>query len=88
MAKELKNLLVNFIHDRELKREASNYLKGHLIDIGCGTKPYKDLLSPYVTWHVGLNHTATLHDKSSITIVFLFTIGIAFQFTLSNATVS
>jgi len=66
MAKELKNLLINRIHDRALKRCASSYLRGHLIDIGCSTKPYKDLLAPYVTEHIGVDSKNTLHDKSNI----------------------
>jgi ubiquinone/menaquinone biosynthesis C-methylase UbiE len=66
MAKETKNILVNHIHDRELKRYASEYLSGRLIDIGCGTKPYKEMLAPYVAEHIGIDHQDTLHDKSNI----------------------
>ena len=65
MAK-LKNLLVNLIHDRQLKRFISTYLSGRLIDIGCGKKPYADMVRPYVTGHVGIDHQDTLHDKSNI----------------------
>lgn len=66
MAKEIKNILINQIHDRQLKQYASKYLSGRLIDIGCGTKPYKNLLAPYVSEHVGCDHKGTLHDKSNI----------------------
>ena len=66
MAKETKNILVNHIHDRHLKQFASEYLSGNLIDIGCGTKPYKELLSAFVTEHIGVDHQDTLHDKSNI----------------------
>jgi ubiquinone/menaquinone biosynthesis C-methylase UbiE len=66
MAKEIKNLMINRIHDRQLKRFASKYLTGRLIDIGCGTKPYKDLLTPYITKHIGIDHKDTLHDTSNI----------------------
>lgn len=66
MAKEIKNILINRIHDRQLKQFASQYFSGCLIDIGCGTKPYKDLLAPYVTEHIGIDHQDTLHDKSNI----------------------
>ena len=51
---------------RELRRKGEKYINGSLIDIGCGTKPYKDLLAPYVTSHVGLDQHNTLHDKSNI----------------------
>ena len=66
MAKELKNILINRIHDRQLKQCASEYLSGRLIDIGCGTKPYKDLLAPYITEHTGVDHEETLHDQFNI----------------------
>ena len=58
--------MINRIHDRQLKRFASKYLTGRLIDIGCGTKPYKDLLTPYITKHIGIDHKDTLHDTSNI----------------------
>lgn len=66
MAKEIKNILINHIHDRQIKQSASKYLFGRLIDIGCGTKPYKDILAPYVTEHIGIDHRGTLHNKSNI----------------------
>lgn len=66
MAKDISNLLIYHIHDNELKRSASNYLKGKLIDIGCGTKPYKTLLVPYVTEHIGVDHEGTFHSKSNV----------------------
>ncbi len=66
MAKEVKNILINRLHDQQLKQYASKYLSGRLIDIGCGTKPYKDLLAPYITGHIGIDHEETLHDKSNI----------------------
>jgi len=80
LAKELRNILVNKIHDRELKQCASRYLKGNLIDIGCGTKPYKDMLAPYVTLHIGVDHLASMHEKSNIDQV-----GTAYQIPADNA---
>lgn len=66
MAKKLKNLLIYSIHDRELKRHAAKYFRGRLLDIGCGTKPYKNLLAPYVTEHVGVDHEDTRHNRSNV----------------------
>lgn len=66
MAKELKNLLINRNHDRELARVAQTYVSGQTIDIGCGTKPYEDLLAPYVTEHIGVDHDQTFHDISNV----------------------
>ena len=47
-AKMLINRLIYRIHDRQLVKFASRYLKGKLIDIGCGVKPYATLLASYV----------------------------------------
>jgi SAM-dependent methyltransferase len=66
MAKEIKNLLIKRLHDSKLKQYAPEYFRGRLIDIGCGTKPYKALLSPYVTQHIGVDHEDTRHDISNI----------------------
>jgi SAM-dependent methyltransferase len=66
MAKELKNLLVNSIHDKTLSRFIVLYFSGLLIDIGCGEKPYAEITKPYVKSHVGVDHKGTLHDKSKI----------------------
>ena len=68
MAHEIKNILVNNIHDRMLKTYATTYIRGCLIDIGCGIKPYKKKLAAYVTKHVGIDHIDTLHDKTNIDI--------------------
>ncbi len=69
MAKSLKNMLVYHIHDREFRRAAGLHLQGRLIDIGCGTKPYRGLLSDYVDEHVGVDHEDTLHDKQNIDLI-------------------
>lgn len=66
MGKNLSNILIYHIHDKELKNYAAKYLKGRTIDIGCGTKPYKYLIAPYVTAHIGLDHINTNHDKSIV----------------------
>lgn len=63
------NVLVNIIHDRELRRVGAQYLRGRMLDIGCGAKPYKDLLAPYVIEHVGLDYEGSPHDKTSVDLV-------------------
>ncbi len=74
-----KNILVLGIFQRELKKKGREYLSGRLIDIGCGTKPYYDLLKPYVTEHVGVDHEATFHDKSNIDLF-----GTAYEIPVDN----
>jgi len=69
MAQELMNILVNHVVNTELKKSASRYLTGSLVDIGCGTKPYRKLLAPHVTEHIGVDHRDTVHDKTHIDLI-------------------
>ena len=66
MAEELKNFIIHHIHDKNFKIYASKYLRNRLIDIGCGEKPYRKLLSSIVSEHIGVDHESTLHNKSNI----------------------
>ena len=65
MARELRNLLVNEIHDRSLRRAAVR-ASGRMLDIGCGTKPYASMFAPHVTEHVGLDHPDSLHGTDRV----------------------
>jgi SAM-dependent methyltransferase len=38
-----------------IKSSASNYAKGKLIDLGCGTKPYESILKPYIESYFGVD---------------------------------
>lgn len=55
------NFLVYAISQRELLRAAKAYANGRLIDIGCGIKPYAELMQPHVTDHIGVDHAESLH---------------------------
>jgi len=66
MAREVQNILVNRIMDGALREKGARYLSGRLIDIGCGTKPYAEMMASFVTEHVGVDHEETFHDKSNI----------------------
>jgi SAM-dependent methyltransferase len=66
VARELRNVLINRIQDRLIATYAERYLTGRLIDIGCGTKPYARIVSPFVDEHVGVDHVASLHDISAV----------------------
>ena len=64
-----KNVLVHSIHNRELLAAAKKYFSGRLIDIGCGNKPYAGLLKPFVSEHIGVDHSLTLHGTTNIDIM-------------------
>jgi ubiquinone/menaquinone biosynthesis C-methylase UbiE len=62
----MQNILVQWIVQRNFENMGKQYLKGRLIDIGCGEKPYVNMMKPYVAEHVGVDHQDTFHDKSNI----------------------
>lgn len=64
-----KNVLVQWIVQRELLEKCKKHASGRLVDIGCGTKPYARLVAPYVTEHVGVEHESTLHSKKNVDLV-------------------
>jgi len=64
-----RNWLVHKIANEALANAFSKYARGLLADIGCGDKPYREMLKPNVTQHVGIDHADTLHDKASIDLL-------------------
>ena len=69
MARQVHNILVNTITEKELARCARTYATGKLIDIGCGIKPYKKMFAPYVVEHIGVDHEGSLHDTQQVDLV-------------------
>lgn len=80
MPQSSKNILVHTIHDRALANAAERYAAGRLLDIGCGTKPYRELFAPHVSTHVGLDHGDTRHGRDGIDVF-----GSALDIPLDNA---
>lgn len=64
-----KNFLVQWIVQKKLMEYCHNYIHGRMIDIGCGTKPYAAMLSPYVTEHIGIDHEGSLHSKDNVNLI-------------------
>jgi len=64
--KHINNWLVYTIHDKFLRNLLPKYVKGKLVDIGCGEKPYVDVIKRYVAEHIGVDHQDTLRDKCNI----------------------
>jgi len=61
-----KNWLIFRIHDRELAAMAARHFRGKLVDIGCGTKPYRKMMGRFVEQHVGVDHRGSFHDPSKV----------------------
>lgn len=66
MAADLRNFVIYRVHDRAVARLASAHFRGRLIDIGCGEKPYRKMMAPLVTEHVGVDHEGTTHRRDAI----------------------
>jgi SAM-dependent methyltransferase len=49
------NWLIHSAIEPSLRSRAQRYARGRLLDIGCGTKPYRPLLAAHVSEHVGLD---------------------------------
>lgn len=62
------NWLIFSIINPAIKKRLEKYARGKLVDIGCGEKPYKDMVSPYVEIHIGIDHQGSLHDQSNVDI--------------------
>jgi SAM-dependent methyltransferase len=48
---------------------ARHYASGRMLDIGCGTKPWRETFAPHVREHVGIDHEQTLHGFASIDLI-------------------
>jgi SAM-dependent methyltransferase len=68
MAKTWKTLLIYHIMEKEMARCAKTYLHGRLIDIGCGTKPYRKLIAPHVVSHIGLDQQNPFNPSAEVDI--------------------
>ena len=56
------NWIVYDINDKFLQKY-SKYLKGHLVDLGCGDAPYKKYFLQFVDKYTGVDWSNTLHNS-------------------------
>ncbi|MBV5330022.1 MAG: class I SAM-dependent methyltransferase, partial [Chlorobium sp.] len=62
------NWLIFSIINPAVKQRLMKYAKGKLVDIGCGEKPFKNEVKPYVEMHTGVDHQGSFHDKSNMDV--------------------
>jgi SAM-dependent methyltransferase len=60
--------LVHFITLRELKKIFPSFLRGIVLDIGCGEKPYRDFITPLANRYYGIDFPGSLHKKSLVDV--------------------
>lgn len=51
-----------------LKTKLEKYGKGTLLDIGCGEKPYKEMIRTQVDQHIGIDHPNTYASNQNIDV--------------------
>lgn len=65
--KATNSLLANELLLREILKTVP-YVKGRLLDIGCGKKPYLDIFSPHIVSYTGIDIPQSLHKKDAVDI--------------------
>jgi SAM-dependent methyltransferase len=50
------NWLIHHYTTKAIKTRA-HYLKGKVLDVGCGTQPYRDFITPYCDTYIGIDYS-------------------------------
>jgi SAM-dependent methyltransferase len=69
LAKNLRNRMIHYLHDKALRAAMSEHAHGRLLDIGCGTKPYEEMARPYVSEHIGLDRADPFNKLARVDVV-------------------
>lgn len=69
MAKTWKTIEIYRIVENEIARCAKLYLSGRMIDIGCGTRPFECIISPYISEYVGLDRANPFNKDAKIDLI-------------------
>jgi SAM-dependent methyltransferase len=65
---ESHNWLLHHNYLKSLIRNKS-FIKGKVLDIGCGTKPYVEYFTPQCELYIGLEHSKTIHGLDKVDIL-------------------
>jgi SAM-dependent methyltransferase len=63
------NRIAYRVMENMLTYAASGYARGRLVDIGCGSKPWKGLFAEFVDEHIGVDHVPSERDPTAVDIV-------------------
>jgi len=61
------NWLLHHYYIRSLKKHAV-HLGGRILDIGCGIKPFREIIESHCEKYIGLEHPASLHGWQSVDV--------------------
>ena len=62
------NWLLHHYYITSLKKNAG-HLRGKVLDLGCGRKPFREIIEKHCTKYVGLEYPATLHGLQHVDVV-------------------
>lgn len=63
-----QNWLAHKVNNKCLEKNLK-YIKGRVIDMGCGTSPYKEDIVKVADQYIGIDWANSLHDQSSVDII-------------------
>ncbi len=61
------NWLLHHYYICSLKKHAE-HIRGRVLDIGCGTKPFKTVIEKHCEKYIGMEHPATLHGLQNVDV--------------------
>lgn len=57
------------IMEQALAYAAEHYARGRLVDVGCGSKPWRAVFAPYVSEHVGVDRFDSRRSPGSVDVI-------------------
>lgn len=57
------------IMEQALEYAAGRYARGRLVDVGCGSKPWRGVFAPHVVEHVGVDHVDSRRAPGSVDVI-------------------
>ena len=63
------NRIAYRVMERVLEYAAARYARGRLLDVGCGSKPWRGLFAGHVDEHVGIDFVPSERDPDAVDII-------------------
>ena len=63
------NRIAYRVMEQVLEYAAGRYARGRLLDVGCGSKPWRGLFAPHVDHHVGIDFVPSERDPEAVDII-------------------
>jgi SAM-dependent methyltransferase len=63
------NWLIHHYQIVDIEKYVHQYIKGYVLDVGCGIKPYREIIEKTSTMYIGLEYSDTLHGLSQVDVI-------------------